>query len=183
MPTAIVSGSARRYADAAFAVARESGDYDAWLNMFNQISRHLGTPAARAALTSPAIRPSDKRALLERLVPNMPPVARNFVHILVERDRLIQVPDIAVAFSQRVNRERGVLTAEVTTAIPMDENMERAVAQKLGVYLDHDPRRLVIHSRVDPDIIGGVIARVGDTLIDDSVRGRLERLRRVLTAS
>jgi F-type H+-transporting ATPase subunit delta len=120
--------------------------------------------------------------MLDRLVPEMPPVVRNFTHILVERDRLEQVPDIAEAFRERVNRERGILTAEVTTAIPLDEGMERSVAQKLGVYLDHDPRRLVIRSRVDPDIIGGVVARIGDTLIDDSVRGRLERLRRVLGA-
>jgi F-type H+-transporting ATPase subunit delta len=183
VPTAILSGSARRYADAAFAVARESGDYEAWLNAFNQITRLLGTPAVRAVLTSPAIRPSDKRAIFEKLVPNVPPVARNLAYILLERDRLHQVPDIAVAFGQRVNRERGVLTAEVTTAVPLDEGMERAVAQKLGVYLDHDPRRLAIQSRVDPEIIGGVIVRVGDTLIDDSVRGRLERLRRVLTTS
>jgi F-type H+-transporting ATPase subunit delta len=178
-----LSGSARRYADAAFGVARESGQYDVWLNALDQIGRLLGTPAAKAVLTSPTVRPSDKRATLDRLVPNMPPVVRNFAHILIERDRLDQVPEIVEAFRQRVNRERGLLTAEITTAIPLDEGMERAVAQKLGVYLDHDPRRLVVRSHVDPDIIGGVIARVGDTLIDDSVRGRLERLRRVLTAS
>jgi F-type H+-transporting ATPase subunit delta len=59
--------------------------------------------------------------------------------------------------------------------------MESLVAQRLAAYLQRDPKLMSIRSRVDPAIIGGVVARVGDQVIDDSVRGRLERLRQTLS--
>ncbi len=180
MPRTTFSGSARRYAEAAFGVARESGDFDAWLSGLDDLARLLQDPRASTAFTSPAVDPGEKRAALDRLLPDLPPLVRNFVAILVERDRLAQAPEIAEAFRERVNQERGVLTADVTTAIPLDAELERTIQERLGAHLGHDPRRLVLRSQVDPQIIGGVVARVGDTLIDDSVRGRLERLRRVL---
>jgi F-type H+-transporting ATPase subunit delta len=64
--------------------------------------------------------------------------------------------------------------------VPIDADLQRVLAERLGAYLKHDPQRVTVLSRVDPSIIGGVVARIGDTLIDDSVRGRLQRLRRAL---
>ena len=112
-----------------------------------------------------------------------PNPARNFLHILAERDRLVEVPGIADALRELINQRRGIITADVTTAVPLDAEMERLVAERLAAYLHRDADKVTIHSRVDPEIIGGVIARVGDQLIDDSVRGRLERLRRTLAGS
>jgi F-type H+-transporting ATPase subunit delta len=174
------SASARRYATAAMQVARQSGDFDTWLNGLAEFSRILQMPSARVIFTSPAIPAAQKRAALGRLLPNLPPLVRNFLYILADRDRLGQVPDIRQAMIERVNEQRGVITADVTTAIPLDADLERTVAQRLGAYLKHDPARITIRTRVDPSIIGGVVARVGDTLIDDSVRGRIQRLRRTL---
>jgi F-type H+-transporting ATPase subunit delta len=161
-------------------VARESGDYDTWLNSLAEFNRILQMPSARVIFTSPAIPATQKRAALGRLLPNLPPLVRNFLYILADRDRLGQVPDIREAMIERVNEQRGVITADVTTAIPLDPDLERTVAQRLGAYLKHDPQRITIRTRVDPSIIGGVVARIGDTLIDDSVRGRIQRLRRTL---
>ncbi len=183
MSSAILSGSARRYAAAAFGVARDAGDLDTWLRAIDEVALLFHDARASAILTSPAVDAGDKRAVLDRLVPNLPSLVRNFLNILIERDRLSEAAGIADAFRELVNRERGILTADVTTAIPLEPDMERTIAQRLGTHLGHDSSRLVIRSRVDPKIIGGVVARVGDTLIDDSVQGRLERLRRVLTPS
>ena len=174
------SASARRYAAAAMQVAGGSGDYDTWLNGLAEFTRILQMPSARVIFTSPAIPATQNRAALGRLLPNLPPMVRNFLYILADRDRLGQVPNIREAMIERVNEQRGVITAEVTTAIPLDADLERTVAQRLGAYLKHDPQRITIRTRVDPAIIGGVVARVGDTLIDDSVRGRIQRLRRTL---
>ena len=176
------SASARRYAAAAFQVAAESGDYDPWLTGLGEFARILQMPSARRVFTSPAVAPADKRQAIDRLLPKANALLRNFLHILAERDRLAEVPDIVAALRELVNIQRGILSAEVTTAIPLDPELERTLAQRLGAYLQHDPQRLAIRSRVDPSIIGGVVARVGDTLIDDSVRGRLERLRRALAS-
>jgi F-type H+-transporting ATPase subunit delta len=177
------SASARRYAAAAMYVASESGDYDTWLNGLAEFSRILQMPSARVIFTSPAIAASNKRAALGRLLPNLSPLVRNFLSILADRDRLGQVPAIREAMVERVNQQRGVITAEVTTAIPLDADLERTVAQRLGAYLEHDPQRITIRTRVDPSIIGGVVARIGDTLIDDSIRGRIQRLGRALATA
>jgi F-type H+-transporting ATPase subunit delta len=177
------SASARRYAAAAFSVASRTGDYDAWLNPLTEFARIQQMPSARTIFASPAVPTAQKRAALDRLLPNAPPMVRHFLHILAERDRLAEVPGIADALRDLINQRRGIITAEVTTAIPLDASLERMVAQRLGTYLNRDPDKVTIRSRVDPSIIGGVIARVGDQLIDDSVRGRIQRLRRTLAGA
>jgi F-type H+-transporting ATPase subunit delta len=137
-------------------------------------------PSARVVFTSPAVAVSDKRAALDRVLPNAPPLLRNFLHILADRDRLDEVPGVAEALRELVNRQRGIVTAEVTTAVPLDADAEQLIAQRLAAYLHRSPQQVTIRAHVDPGIIGGVVARVGDQLIDDSVRGRLERLRAAL---
>ena len=177
------SASARRYASAAFSVATETGDYDAWLNVLQEFARILRTRSARTIFMSPAVPKSQKIAAIDQLLPSATPVIRNFLHMLAERDRLDEVPGIADALRDMINARRGIVTADVTTAVPLDRDMERLVAQRLAAHLGRDPDKVTIRSRVDPTIIGGVVARVGDRLIDDSVRGRLERLRRTLAGA
>jgi F-type H+-transporting ATPase subunit delta len=174
------SASERRYASAAFTVAAQSNDYDAWLSVLGEVARVLQMPSARAVFLSPAVPAAQKSAALDRIVPNAPQLVRNFLHILIDRDRLDQVPGIEDALRELINVQRGIVTAEVTTAVPLDTEMEQVVAQRLAEHLGREPRQITIRPRVDPSIIGGVIARVGDQVIDDSVRGRIERLRRTL---
>jgi F-type H+-transporting ATPase subunit delta len=176
------SASARRYASAAFTVAAESGDYDVWLKHLTEFARILQMPSARTIFASPAVPTAQKRAAVDQLLATAPPMILNFLHILADRDRLAEVPGIADTLRELVNRQRGIITADVTTAIPLDAEMERLVAQRLAAYLHGDPEKVTIRGRVDPAIIGGVVARVGDRLIDDSVRGRLDRLRRALAS-
>lgn len=180
MSDAIVSASGRHYAAAAFGVAQERGDFDAWLAALDNVADAMTRPTTRLALASPAVSADNKKAALDQFVPGAPPYVRNFLHLLVERGRLGEVRGIADAFRERLYNERGVLTADVTTAVPLDPDLERTVAQRIGQFARHDPGKVQIRTRVDPTIIGGVVARVGDTLIDDSVRGRLERLGRAL---
>ena len=174
------SASAKRYASAAFNVASESGDYDGWLKTLTDFARVLQMPSARTIFISPVVPISQKHAALDQLLPTAPPLVRNFLHILADRARLDEVPGIAEALLALINQERGIITAEVTTAIPLDAEMERLVAGRLAAHLNRNPELVTIVSRVDPAIIGGVVARVGDRVFDDSVRGRLERLRRSL---
>lgn len=174
------SASARRYASAAFTVAQQTGDFDAWLLTLDEVSRILRVPSARTIFLSPSVPPPQKAAALDRLVPKATPIMRNFLRILIDRDRLDELPGMAEALRELINKRRGIITAEVTTAVPLDPEMERLVANRLAAYLGSDPQKVNITSRVDPTIIGGVVARVGDEVIDDSVRGRIERLRRTL---
>lgn len=171
------SASARRYATAAFNVAADSNELDQWLTSLDELARILRMPSARLIFASPAVAVSDKRSAIDRLVPTAPPMLRNFLSILTDRDRLDEVPGIAEALRELINRRRGVVTADITTAMPLDSELERTIVQRLASYLNRDPQKVTIRARVDPSIIGGVVARVGDQVIDDSVRGRLERLR------
>jgi len=143
----------------------------------------LQMPSARTIFASPVVPILQKHAALDKLLPSAPPMVRNFLHLLADRARLDEVPGIAEALLALVNQQRGIVTAEVTTAIPLDAELQRLVAQRLAAYLHTDPQLVTIVSRVDPTIIGGVVARVGDQVIDDSVRGRLARLRRSLSGS
>jgi F-type H+-transporting ATPase subunit delta len=177
------SASQRRYASAAFTVAARTGDYDAWIQALTEVTRVLRMPSARSVFMSPAVPPAQKNAALDRILPSAPPMVRNFLHILVDRDRLDAVPGILDALRELINEQRGIITADVTTAVPLDAELERAVAQRLAAHLGRDPQKMQIRSRVDPSIIGGVVARVGDEVIDDSIRGRIERLRRTLAGS
>jgi len=175
------SASAQRYATAAFTVASEGGDFDAWLTTLDELARIMRMPSARTVFLSPTVAPADKRAALDRLLPDATPTIRNFLHIVADRDRLDAVPGMAEALRELINKRRGIVTAEVTTAVPIDAQTEQVLAQRLATYLQRDPTQVTIRSRVDPNIIGGVVARIGDQVIDDSVRGRLDRLRRSLT--
>jgi F-type H+-transporting ATPase subunit delta len=177
------SASQRRYASAAFSVAARTGDYDAWLQALGEVARVLQMPSARSVFRSPAVPPHQKTAALDHILPDVAVPIRNFLHILVDRDRIDEVPGILDAMRDLINARRGIITADVTTAVPLDADMERLVAQRLAAHLGGDPQKISIRSRIDPSIIGGVVARVGDAVIDDSVRGRIERLRRTLAGT
>jgi F-type H+-transporting ATPase subunit delta len=177
------SASAKRYAGAAFNVAALSGEYVSWLATLDEIARILRMPSARIIFASPSVPTEQKIASLDQMLPHAPPLVRNFLHILADRGRLDELPDIAEALHLLDNERQGIVTAEVTTAVPLDAELERLVAQRLATLLSRDPQQITIVSRVDPAIIGGVVAQVGDRVIDDSVRGRLERLRRTLSGT
>jgi F-type H+-transporting ATPase subunit delta len=175
------NASERRYATAAFTVASRTGEYDRWLDSLGELARVLQMPSARTVLLSPVVPAAQKTAALDRILPNAAPLVRNFVHILVDRDRLPEVPGIVDALRGLINVQCGIVTADVTTAVPLDAELERVVAERLAAHLGRAPDNVMIRSRVDPAIIGGVVAQVGDQVIDDSVRGRIERLRRAIS--
>ena len=170
---------ALRFAEAAFAVARDTNQFDAWLAALEQASQVFENHAAALFLSSPVEPPEKKRSVLAELLPGVPAEVTNFFAILAHRDRLDLLPEISVAFRRLVNEYREIAVADVTTAIPIDESQRTLIATRLGQRLG---KRVVVEARVDPSILGGVIAQVGDDVIDGSVRGRLERLRRTLTA-
>jgi len=172
-----VSGSARRYATALFVLARDSSQLDRWSRELEQLVTLLQTPDAAQVLTSPAVPEDQRLAALGQLLPGTSPQFRSFLEILVRRGRLELAPEILAEFRRLWDDYRGVVVAEVTTAFPLDANATRLLTQRLTSFTGKQVR---LEPRVDPSIIGGVVARVGDELIDDSVRGRLDRMRRRL---
>jgi len=170
---------ALRFAEAAFAVARDTNELDVWLAALEQASVVFENHAAAIFLSSPVEPAEKKQAVLAELLPGIPPTVTNFFAILAHRDRLDLIPQIVTAFRRLLNEHRNVVVADVTTAVPIDERQKALIASRLGRRLG---KTVTLETHVDPSILGGVVAQVGDDVIDGSVRGRLERLRRALTA-
>jgi F-type H+-transporting ATPase subunit delta len=170
---------ALRFAEAAFAVARDMNQLDAWLEALEQASAVYDNHAAALFLTSPVVPAEKKRAVLAELLPGASPEVARFLAILARRDRLDLVPEIALVYRRLLNEHRGVAVAQVTTAIPISDQQKTTIATRLGRRIG---KTVDVETRVDASILGGVIAQIGDNVIDGSVRGRLERLRRALTA-
>jgi len=170
---------ALRFAEAAFAVARDTQQLDAWLDALGQASTVLENGAAGSYLTSPVVPPARKAEALAELLPGVPRTVHNFLGILAHRNHLELIPEIARVFARLLDEHRGVEVATVTTAVPIDDGERQLIASRLSQRLGKIVR---IEARVDPSILGGVIAQVGDDVIDGSVRGRLDRLSRRLTA-
>lgn len=174
---ALVSGRARRFAEAAFDVARSNGTLDDWEEQLAAVTAILAEPSLNRAFTSPVVPRERKEEMILGAFPEMEARVRNFLVLLVRQDRLDLLPDILTTFRALLNEHRGIQVVEVTTAEPLDTAERDLVAARLAQHLGH---QVVIETRVDPDIIGGLVARVGDQVLDGSVRGRLERLRAAL---
>lgn len=177
---AMIRRVARRYAEAAFGLASASQTQDAWASDLDRLAVLLDVPEAEKALTSPAVPPAQKLAVVDAEAPGLPQPVRNLVQLLLHRDRLELLPDIARAYRELLNRQRGIVTAQVTTAVPLDDAERQALTQRLAAYVG---KQVEVEAQVDPAIMGGVVARVGDLLLDGSVRGRLEALRQRLVTS
>jgi F-type H+-transporting ATPase subunit delta len=174
---ALVSGRARRLAEAAFDVARSSETLDIWEEQIAEVSAILSEARLRRAFASPVMAREQKESMLLGAFPDLDVRVRNFLALLVRQDKIDLLPDILTTFHELLNKQRGIQIIEVTSAEPLDQADRDRVAERLASYLG---KEVVIEARVDPSIIGGLVARIGDMVLDGSVRGRLERLRTAL---
>lgn len=169
----------KRYAQAVFALAQESNDLEAWQQDLDAIARAVSEPPVMAMLGNPRLSLEEKRNLLTPLVEILRPQAVNLLMLLVRRGTIAGMGEIAAEYRKLHDELLGRGEAEVTTAVPLDEETRRRIIAGLS---DVTGKQMAIEERVDPSIIGGVIARVGDKLLDGSTRARLERLKQQLAA-
>ena len=171
-------GSARRYADALFDIALERGTGDLWAAELQHVAALIGVATAMRVLSSPAVQLQDKVQVIEPLAGPLSPETRALVNMLLQRRRVNLLPALAEAFASRLRESRNVELAEVTTAVDLVEEDRQQVTRWLQGYLG---KQVETRYRVDPEILGGLVAMVGDRLIDASVRGRLDALRNALS--
>jgi F-type H+-transporting ATPase subunit delta len=169
----VASGAARRYAQAVLSLAKEQSTLDAWLRDLARLNDLMGDERAREYFASPNVPIERKRAILDEALAGAQPAARNLAHLLLERRRLEIVPELFALFEEGLRAERGIVVADVTTATELGPRERLDVAQRLGLLVG---KQVELRLHVDPEIIGGVVARVGDLLIDGSVAGQLRRL-------
>ena len=139
------------------------------------------SPTLQNALNSPAVPPSRKRAVMGRLMDPMGvlPQVRNFVYVVIDHRRAHEFASIVDGFESLLDERLGFVTAEVRSATALTDG-QRATLEAQVSRLAGKKAKLKFSS--DPTLIGGVIARVGSTVYDGSVRGQLEKLRTRLGA-
>lgn len=165
---------ARRYAQAVFEMALQAKELDRWQSDLTRVVAMEGDAEIAALLDSPRLHFEDKAGMLSGLLEGINPLALNLVLLLVTRDSLPIIGDIADDYQRRLDSHRGIETAEVTTAVPLDDNDKARLAEHLGAVVG---KKVIIKSSLDPGLIGGVVARVGGKLLDGSTRSRLTTLK------
>jgi F-type H+-transporting ATPase subunit delta len=175
---AAMGGSvARRYARALFGMGVDSGKFEQLGRELGELAELWGTsPELRQALENPVFAAGEKRAVLEKLLPRVTPTpeVQRFVLLLLERRRIVLLPAIARAYQDMADAHLGRVRAQVTSAEPLAapalDRVRKALEQRTG-------KQVIVETSVDPDLIGGVVARVGDLILDGSVRTQLADLR------
>jgi F-type H+-transporting ATPase subunit delta len=170
-----VQGVARRYAEAVFDLASTPEAQEAWLSALMTLAAAVHGDETRAFFENPAVEDQDKYAAFEQILPGDENAeARNLARMLIRRQRFDQLPNILEAFEEMVLRSRGIAIAEVATAVPLTNQEQQFVRDQLRRITGSEVQ---VRSRVDESIIGGIVARIGDRLIDGSVRTQLRDLR------
>lgn len=176
----MASGAARRYVQAIVELAREQGTFDTWERDLGAVAQLGSDPEIVAFLENPSIHDEQKIKLVDGAIKDVTPQARNLVSMLISKRRVRLIPDIVELFEEAIRLERGVVLADVTTAEPIGGTAQKMVKEQLRAITGKDVE-LRLHT--DEAIIGGVIARIGDQVIDGSVVNQLRRLRQRLGAS
>lgn len=176
----MASGSATRYAHAIIELAREEQSFDTWQHELTELGRLVSDESAAEFFANPNISDNEKLSVVENVLTGMKSETRNLVKMLIERRKTSLIPELVALFDTAVLAEKGIALVDVTTASALDQQGQDLVSQQLSQLLGKDVQ-LRLH--VDPEIIGGIVARSGDQLIDGSVINQLRRLRKQLYAA
>ncbi|MEO8539557.1 MAG: F0F1 ATP synthase subunit delta [bacterium] len=165
--------AARRYAQAAFGIATDSGTIPLWRSELGDVASVLTESGIAASLSDTKV-PLERRLALVGRVLDVSPLVLNFAKLLVSKGRASEARAVANAFERMADEHDGIAHASVTTAVELSPDQLSAIASQLSRQMGKDVRAT---GTVDPSIIGGVVVRVGDKLVDGSIRTRLKRLR------
>jgi len=166
---------AKRYAQAVFQIAQQSGEYDKWLSDLETLGSLKKDNIYYKALEDPALTYEGKARLLRELFSGISPMAVNLVSLLIERRILGILPGIRQEFQGLLDAYRGIERATVSTAIPLDDDERRQLEDRLENVTG---KKVAVTTTVNPALIGGIVVRFGGKLLDGSTRSKLEALKR-----
>ncbi|MDX8151430.1 ATP synthase F1 subunit delta [Patulibacter brassicae] len=171
---------ARVYARSLFEVAREKGNLDAVADQLGQIDDAFAESRdLRVYFFSPYFSTAEKRDALGKVVVDAEPILVNLLDVLVENHRLPALPRLRRAFDALWREERKLLPVQITSAVPLDDEAARRIGDEIG---RRTGRQIELSTEVDPGLVGGMTLRVGNQILDASIRNRLESLRRQVAA-
>jgi len=171
-----MSEAARVYAEALFDVAKEKGKLDAVRDELGQFAEAVeGNRDLQVFFFSPYFSSAEKAAGLKRAVSDANPELLNFLELLIEKQRMPEVFRIRRQLDELWKKENRRIEVTVTSAV----ELEPAVVEKVGEEIERQTgQKVELASRVDGEILGGIVLQVGNKVLDASIRSRLEKLRK-----
>ncbi|WP_254507859.1 ATP synthase F1 subunit delta [Anatilimnocola floriformis] len=167
------------YAKALLGAAQDAGKVDGVLEELSSLENDVfkKLPALRMTLVSPRVSADEKIALLDKAFKGkMSTVLLNFLKVTAQHDRLSCLPDVLRSFRELLNDVQGKLAVTVRSAYPLNNTLRDRIAAKLGDVLK---KQVTINVEVDPDLLGGLVVRIGDTVYDGSVAASLQKMKSV----
>ncbi len=172
----IESTLVRIYAEALFQIADEKGvvtEIHEELRHFESLFRE--TAALSTFLTSPKVDTKEKKQLVKRVLgPHFSPLIIHFLFTLIDKHRELLIPHMANEFKEILDRIHNRIDCDITSAVPLQDSVVQRTKESLSAALGKD---VIIRSHTDPSIIGGIIIRVEDRILDGSILGELKKLK------
>lgn len=174
------SSSARRYAQAVFDIAKERGDFQQWLDDLTRLADVFSSNDVIGFLENPKISYEQKARIVGQHIAALRPLAQNLALLLVQKDRVRLMPDILEESQRFMDAHLGIVPTQVISAIPLTDEQENEIGASLRQLTGNDIR---LSTTVDPEILGGLVIRMGDRVLDGSTRTQLQSLRSTLLGS
>jgi F-type H+-transporting ATPase subunit delta len=168
---------AKRYSQAVFELALGDKSIDKWLSDLQKMAGMASIPEIAEVMGNPSYSFEKKSKLLQRQLQGVSPKALNLVFVLAKKGNYNLIRTIYADYQILLDQYRGIAKADVTTAVPMDESQKTKLAGNLSSLTG---KKVVVTTRVDPRIIGGMIARVDGKIIDGSTGSQLTALKNEL---
>lgn len=168
---------AKRYAKALFAVAKEEGKLEAYSQALKDIDAFLEeSPEVEATLVSPVFPADIKKTVIKEIIKALRVEAAlaNFLQLLVERGRIQHLKLMVACFQELMDEETGVVRAVVRSAVPLPKDLQDKFSEVLAQVAG---KQVTLQIEEDPAIIGGVVAHVGDMVLDGSIKSQLQSIR------
>lgn len=172
--------SVRRYAQALFEIALKTKELDKWQSDLENVAGITGEVELVAFLESPKINFDDKAGILSERFKDVNSLALNLVLLLASKGGLGSIGGIADEYQRLLDRYRGVESAEVITAVPLTDEDKHKLAEDIGVIFG---KRVILKTEVNPELIGGIVVRVGGKLLDGSIQSKLLALKKELAST
>jgi len=175
-------GVASRYAQALLDTSRKVGVLDGVAESYAAVvALYAERPDLGTFLEGPQVADQEKEQLLDAVLGGkIEPVLLNFFHLLLKKGRIEHLVDIQTAFQELVEIDQGYVRARVITAVPLPEDLERDLTDKLASLTG---KRITLLKRVDPTVVGGVRVCMGDQVIDGTIQTNLDKMRAQLSAA
>ncbi len=182
MASAVAHRYARALVDIVMAAASPLKPEDAVTQLRSVDALIQESPELKTALLTPAIQNSRKRAVMAELLARIggSPLMRNFVYVVIDHRRIGIMSEIREAFELQLDERLGFVRAEVSSAAPLNAPQSAGLESELSKLTG---KRMRLRFDVDPELLGGVVARIGSTVYDGSVRGELRQLGRKLAGN